>query len=81
MSMLKKIANYCRKSNEKEEAYWKSYDQIKSHNYDVEVSRKESRRCCTNCVWACGYCSMCGKHGYMELDDPYNTVCRDFQHK
>lgn len=81
MSLFKAFANYCRKSNEKDRRDEQSRNQLNSFNYDLERKREESRKCCSNCLWAAGYCSMCSKHGYADITDPYNTVCDDFSSK
>ncbi len=81
MSLFKKFAAYCTRANERDAREDARRTELKLFNYEVEQKRKESRKCCSNCGWASGYCSMCAKHGYSEISDPDNMVCDDFYRK
>ena len=92
MSLFKKIANYCRRSNDK---YFREMDESNRReaiHRENEQRYKDSLEACANCIYfneySCGNLYWCSKHDFRyALEDveryeiQYKKVCQDFFRK
>lgn len=92
MSLFKKIANYCRRSNDKYFSEMDERDHREAVRWENEQRYKDSLEACANCVYfeeySCGNMYWCCHHDFCySLEDvernqiQYKRVCSDFCRK